>query len=107
MELITKKKIVKNWFMILQDIITNDIEKIEKKKNIFISKDWKRGKNGNEGGGQFRIFENGKIFEKVGVNFSEVYGKFSNEFKNKVPGTKKSSKFWASGISVVLSLIHI
>ena len=40
MELITKKKIVKNWFMILQDLITNDIEKIEKKKNIFKSKNW-------------------------------------------------------------------
>ncbi|MDC3070687.1 coproporphyrinogen III oxidase [Candidatus Pelagibacter sp.] len=44
------------------------------------------------------------MFDKVGVNFSEVYGKFSNEFKNKVPGTKTSSKFWASGISVVMHM---
>ena len=106
MELITKKKIVKNWFMILQDIITNDIEKIEKKKNIFKSKNWSRGLN--QGGGEFRIFENGKIFEKVGVNFSEVYGKFPHKFKGQIPGTDKNSNFWASGISVVtVSYTHL
>ncbi|MDC3065874.1 oxygen-dependent coproporphyrinogen oxidase, partial [Candidatus Pelagibacter sp.] len=49
-------------------------------------------------------FENGKVFEKVGVNFSEVYGKFSNKFKKNIPGTEKSSKFWASGISVVMHM---
>ncbi len=88
--------------MILQDIITNDIEKIEKKKNIFKSKHWSRGFN--QGGGEFRIFENGKIFEKVGVNFSEVYGKLSHKFKGQIPGTDKNSNFWASGISVVMHM---
>ena len=88
--------------MILQDIITNDIEKIEKKKNIFKSKNWSRGLN--QGGGEFRIFENGKIFEKVGVNFSEVYGKFPHKFKGQIPGTDKNSNFWASGISVVMHM---
>ena len=33
-----KKKIASNWFKILQDSICNDIEKIERKKNIFKSK---------------------------------------------------------------------
>ena len=32
MEISSKKNIVKNWFVILQDIITNDIEKLENKK---------------------------------------------------------------------------
>ena len=68
-----KKKLVKNWFKVLQDIICKDIEELEGKKNIFKSKTWVRNKNKNEGGGEFRILENGKIFEKVGVNFSEVY----------------------------------
>ena len=40
----------------------------------------------------------------MGVNFSEVYGKFSNKFKKNIPGTEKSSKFWASGISVVMHM---
>ena len=81
-----------------------DIEELEGKKNIFKITNWERGKKSNEGGGQFRIFENGKIFEKVGVNFSEVYGKFSKEFRNKVPGTGKKPNFWASGISVVMHM---
>ena len=102
MEISSKKNIVKNWFVILQDIITNDIEKLENKKNVFKIKNWSRGQN--EGGGQFRIFENGKLFEKVGVNFSEVYGKFPKKFKGQIPGTKKNSNFWASGISVVMHM---
>ena len=97
-----KKKIVKNWFKILQNVICLEIEELEGKKKIVKSKSWLRGKNKNEGGGEFRILENGKILDKVGVNFSEVYGKFSKEFKNKIPGTNKNPKFWASGISVVM-----
>ena len=88
-----KKKLVRNWFKILQETICEDIENIEKKKNIFIIKNWKRSKKKNEGGGQSRIFENGKVFDKVGVNFSEVFGKFSKEFKNKIPGTSKTQNF--------------
>ena len=99
-----KKKIVKNWFVLLQNLICNDIEKLEGRGKTFISKKWSRGKNKKEGGGEFRILENGKIFDKVGVNFSEVYGNLSKKFKNSIPGTKKSSKFWASGISVVMHM---
>ena len=58
----------------------------------------------SQGGGQFRIFENGRLFEKVGVNFSEVYGKFPKELKGQIPGTKKNLNFWASGISVVMHM---
>ena len=78
-----KKKLVKNWFKILQDVICYDIEKIENKSNRFISKNWVRNNNKNEGGGNYRILENGKIFDKVGVNFSEVQGKLSKKFKKK------------------------
>ena len=100
----TKQSLTSNWFKILQDLICKEIEELEGKKNIFKYKSWKRSVKKKEGGGRFMIFENGKIFEKVGVNFSEVYGKFSNKFKNKIPGTNKSTKFWASGISVVMHM---
>ncbi len=104
MEQIIKKKLVRNWFKTLQEVLCLEIEELEGKKNLFEYKNWERGNKINEGGGQYRIFENGKIFEKVGVNFSEVYGKFSNQFRNKIPGTNKNPKFWASGISVVMHM---
>lgn len=99
-----KKKLARNWFKTIQEVLCQDIEELEGKKNLFKITNWKRGKNKNEGGGQFRIFENGKIFEKVGVNFSEVYGKFSKEFRKRIPGTDTNPKFWASGVSVVMHM---
>ena len=99
-----KKKLASNWFKVLQDVICFEIEKIEKNKKKFISKNWLRSKKKDEGGGEYRILENGKVFDKVGVNFSKVYGKFSKEFKNKIPGTKVSPNFWASGISIVMHM---
>ena len=99
-----KKQITRNWFKILQEIISKEIEKLEGQKNKFVVKSWKRNMLKDEGGGEFRILENGKIFDKVGVNFSEVYGKFSKRFRNKIPGTNKNSNFWASGISVVMHM---
>ena len=104
MDEIIKKKLARNWFKTLQEVLCKEIEELEGGSKLFKYKNWERGKKSNEGGGQSRIYENGKIFDKVGVNFSEVYCKFSNQFKNKIPGTNKNSKFWASGISVVMHM---
>ena len=104
MDINIKKKLTRNWFKILQDMICFEIEEIEKNKIKFISNNWQRNKKKDEGGGEYRILENGKVFEKVGVNFSEVYGKFSKEFRNKIPGTNNNSSFWASGISIVMHM---
>ena len=100
MEISSKKNIVKNWFVILQDIITNDIEKLENKKNVFKIKNWSRGPN--KGGGQFRIFENGNLFEKVGVNFSEVYGKELPQSIISQRPEAKGHEWFATGTSMVL-----
>ena len=99
-----KQKLTRNWFKLLQDIICNDIEKIEKNKVKFKSKIWHRNKFKEEGGGESKVLKNGKIFEKVGVNFSEVYGKFSKKIKKNIPGANKNPNFWASGISVVMHM---
>ena len=84
MDLNIKKDITSNWFKILQNAICDDINKLENNKTKFKSTSWK--KNKNEGGGEYRILKNGKIFEKVGVNFSKVYGAFPKKFQKKIPG---------------------
>ena len=94
-----KKNLAKNWFILLRDIICYEIEKLEKefgaKKNNkskkFKSQIWKKSNDNDEGGGEFRILKEGVLFEKVGVNFSEVYGKLHSSFKNKILGAKKKS----------------
>ena len=99
-----KKKLASNWFKLLQNTICNDIEKIEKKKIKFRLKTWRRDKIKDEGGGEFRILKSGKIFEKVGVNFSKVYGKFPKKFQKDILGANKDPRFWASGISIVMHM---
>ena len=99
-----KKKLVSNWFKILQNIICNEVEILENSPKKFISTKWNKSSYKDEGGGEYRILKNGKIFEKVGVNFSEVNGKFSKEMKKKIPGAKNNPNFWASGISVVMHM---
>ena len=80
MDLEIQKDLVSNWFKTLQDAFCDDIYKLEGKKINFKSTSWKKNIKNDEGGGEYRILQNGKVFEKVGVNFSKVYGKFPKHF---------------------------
>ena len=104
MELEIKKDLTSNWFKMLQDSICQKISEIEKNKVEFKSTIWKRNHKKDEGGGEFKILENGKVFDKVGVNFSKVHGKFPKQFQKNILGAKKNPNFWASGISVVMHM---
>ncbi|MFM7701986.1 MAG: oxygen-dependent coproporphyrinogen oxidase [Alphaproteobacteria bacterium] len=104
-----KQKLTSNWFKKLRDKICFEFEKIEqefdpKYPGKFQRKNWNRAdksSDNNDGGyGEISMMK-GNVFEKVGVNFSEVYGEFSNEFRHEIPGADKNPKFWASGISLV------
>ena len=104
MDLEIKKDLTSNWFKMLQESICHSINKLEKNNLGFKSTRWKRNSKKDEGGGEYRILKNGKIFDKVGVNFSKVYGRFPHKLKKSIPGATKNSKFWASGISVVMHM---
>ena len=104
MNLEIKKDLASNWFKMLQESICNSVINLEKNNIKFKSTTWKRNLKKDEGGGEYRILKDGKIFDKVGVNFSKVYGKFPKQFKKNILGAKKDPRFWASGISVVMHM---
>ena len=104
-----KKKLISSWFSLLQQTICYEFEKIEidfgkktrQKPRCFEKKNWNKSKTKNEGGGTYLIIKNGLVFDSVGVNFSEVSGKFHKKFRSQVLGAKKNPNYWATGISIV------
>ena len=104
MDLEIRKNLASNWFKTLQESLCHKIYDLEKNSTKFEITSWKRNYKKDEGGGEYRILRNGKVFDKVGVNFSKVYGKFPKKFQKNIPGAQKDPRFWASGISVVMHL---
>ena len=97
-----KKQLASLWFKELRGKICKSFEEIENKNSMkkqitFNQKSWDR----DGGGGGVISIMHGDIFEKVGVNISTVHGKFSEEFRQQIPGAEENGLFWASGISVV------
>ncbi len=98
----------KAWFESLRTRICNAFEALEDAVDHpatrtlppgrFTFRPWDRP---GGGGGVMGLMQNGRVFEKVGVNVSTVWGEFSAQFRGHVRGAADDPRFWASGISLV------
>jgi coproporphyrinogen III oxidase len=85
-----------DYFRTLQDRITSTLEEIDG-TGRFREDLWERP---GGGGGRSRVLVEGDVFEKAGVNFSEVFGQMSDDLAWQIPG--EGPNFTATGISLVL-----
>lgn len=84
------------YFQGLQDRICAGLAEVDGQAT-FREDRWQRE---GGGGGRSRVLTDGGVFEKAGVNFSEVSGEFTEEMAGQIPGEGRA--FTATGISLVL-----
>ncbi len=107
------------WFRQLRDQIVTAFEALEDSHSTGPFADAEPGRfevketqrhsddGSDAGGGLMSVMRGGRVFEKVGVNVSTVYGTLGERAQNAmaarkgIPGMKDDPRFWASGISLV------
>jgi len=87
---------VANEYKIIQDEICSALEAADLGSH-FEQELWERE---GGGGGRTRVFQNGYVIEKGGVNFSAVHGKLPESVKKAF--NVKNDEFFATGVSIVL-----
>ncbi len=106
------------WFRNLRDDIVSAFEGLEDSHDTGQMTDMAPGRfevsttkrhsddGSDAGGGLMSVMRGGRVFEKVGVNVSEVFGTLGVPAQQAmaargVPGIEADPRFWASGISLV------
>ncbi|WP_281824222.1 oxygen-dependent coproporphyrinogen oxidase [Jannaschia rubra] len=113
-----RKRRAANWFRSLRDRITAAFEELEDADapgpfadlppgRFDVTPTTRTAEDGSDaGGGIMSVMRGGRVFEKVGVNWSEVHGTLAPRAQaamaaRGVPGMADDPRFWASGISLV------
>ena len=114
-----RKETASAWFRALRDRIVARFEALEAAHESgpgaelpparFELRETKRtAEDGSDaGGGLMSVMREGRLFEKVGVNWSEVHGVLQPRAvaamaaRKDIPGMAEDPRFWASGISLV------
>ena len=111
----TEKSQASAWFRTLRDDIVSAFVALEERHEAdqpigtFDVRATKRtADDGSDaGGGEMSVMRGGRVFEKVGVNISTVFGELGERAqaamaaRKGIPGMKEDPRFWAAGISLV------
>ena len=115
----TEKSRASAWFRELRDQIVSAFEGLEDSHDtgplteasagrFEVTETSRTSDDGSDaGGGLMSVMRGGRVFEKVGVNVSTVYGTLGERAqmamaaRKGIPGMKEDPRFWASGISLV------
>jgi len=114
-----KKTRASTWFAELRNQIVAAFEELEDSQNqgpfahlpagrFEVTPTTRASDDGSDaGGGLMSVMRGGRVFEKVGVNISTVYGVLGSRAqaamaaRKGLPGMDDDPRFWASGISLV------
>jgi coproporphyrinogen III oxidase len=107
----SRKRRAASWFRALRDRIVTAFEALEATTAAPATFEVTPTSRDGGGGGLMSVMRGGSVFEKVGVNFSEVHGELAPRAQKAmaargVPGMDSDPRFWASGISLVAHMVN-